>query len=304
LSHSTMIKKLTQYAWLSIGAAVVTICLKTIAYFLTGSVGLLSDALESVVNLAAGIMALVILTIAVHPADEDHPYGHSKAEYFSSGMEGALILLAAASICFTAIPRLISPRHIEQAFWGLLVSVLASLVNFGVARILLRAGKRHRSITLEADAHHIMTDVWTSVGVIIGVGAVAISDWHILDPIIALLVALNIVWTGVKLIRRSAQGLMDVALPDADLAAIQSVIERYSQEDVQFHALRTRQAGARNFISVHVLVPGQWTVQQGHQLLEDFETDIGRVIPNVHIITHLEPVEDPTAWKDRDLENL
>jgi cation diffusion facilitator family transporter len=299
-----MIKKLTQYAWLSIGAAVVTICLKTIAYFLTGSVGLLSDALESVVNLAAGIMALVILTIAVHPADEDHPYGHSKAEYFSSGMEGALILLAAASICFTAIPRLISPRHIEQAFWGLLVSVLASLVNFGVARILLRAGKRHRSITLEADAHHIMTDVWTSVGVIIGVGAVAISDWHILDPIIALLVALNIVWTGVKLIRRSAQGLMDVALPDADLAAIQSVIERYSQEDVQFHALRTRQAGARNFISVHVLVPGQWTVQQGHQLLEDFETDIGRVIPNVHIITHLEPVEDPTAWKDRDLENL
>jgi len=299
-----MIKKLTQYAWLSIGAAVVTICLKTIAYFLTGSVGLLSDALESVVNLAAGIMALVILTIAVHPADEDHPYGHSKAEYFSSGMEGALILLAAASICFTAIPRLISPRHIEQAFWGLLVSVLASLVNFGVARILLRAGKRHRSITLEADAHHIMTDVWTSVGVIIGVGAVAISDWHILDPIIALLVALNIVWTGVKLIRRSAQGLMDVALPDADLAAIQSVIERYSQEDVQFHALRTRQAGARNFISVHVLVPGQWTVQQGHQLLEDFETDISRVIPNVHIITHLEPVEDPTAWKDRDLENL
>ena len=304
MSHSTMIKKLTQYAWLSIGAAVVTICLKTIAYFLTGSVGLLSDALESVVNLAAGIMALVILTIAVHPADEDHPYGHSKAEYFSSGMEGALILLAAASICFTAIPRLISPRHIEQAFWGLLVSVLASLVNFGVARILLRAGKRHRSITLEADAHHIMTDVWTSVGVIIGVGAVAISDWHILDPIIALLVALNIVWTGVKLIRRSAQGLMDVALPDADLAAIQSVIERYSQEDVQFHALRTRQAGARNFISVHVLVPGQWTVQQGHQLLEDFETDISRVIPNVHIITHLEPVEDPTAWKDRDLENL
>lgn len=299
-----MIKKLTQYAWLSIGAAVVTICLKTIAYFLTGSVGLLSDALESLVNLAAGIMALVILTIVGHPADEDHPYGHSKAEYFSCGMEGALILLAAASICFTAIPRLIAPRHIEQAFWGLLVSVAASAVNFTVAGILLRAGKKHRSITLEADAHHIMTDVWTSVGVIIGVGAVAITDWHILDPIIALLVALNIIWTGVKLLRRSAQGLMDSALPDADQAAIQAVIDRYSQAEVQFHALRTRQAGARNFISVHVLVPGDWTVQQGHQLLENFETEIGRVIANVHIITHLEPVEDPTAWKDRDLGNL
>lgn len=282
--------ELTQYAWLSIAAAVVTITLKIGAYWLTGSVGLLSDALESVANLAAAIVALTMLTIAGRPADELHAYGHGKAEYFSSGFEGAMILVAAGMIMWSAIPRLLAPQPLEQVGIGLAISVIASSVNFGVSRILLRAGRAHRSITLEADAHHLMTDVWTSVGVVVGVSAVALTGWHRLDPIIALLVAANIVWTGVQLLQRSAQGLLDASLPAADQAAISAVLDRYRQMGIQFRAVRTRQAGTRGVLSLHILVPGDWTVRQGHAAAEQLETDIQLALPSVDVFTHLEPL--------------
>ena len=293
---------LTRFAWLSIAAAVLTIALKAAAYWLTGSVGLLSDALESLVNLVAAIMALAMLTIAARPADEEHTYGHSKAEYFSSGVEGALIVLAAVSIGWAAWPRLLHPQPIEQPGLGLAISVAASILNFIVARILLAAARRYHSITLEADAHHLMTDVWTSAGVLVGVVAVVLTGWERLDPIIALLVAANIIWTGVQLVRRSALGLLDTALPAEEQAAVRQVLDRYAQPEVQFHALRTRQAGARRFVSMHVLVPGSWTVHRGHALLEQIERDIRAVLPNATIFTHLEALDDPTSWQDTALD--
>jgi cation diffusion facilitator family transporter len=295
-------KNITRFAWLSIATAVLTITLKTTAYLLTGSVGLLSDALESVVNLVAAFMALAMLTIAARPPDELHAFGHSKAEYFASGVEGALILLAAAMIGWTALPRLLAPQPLEKVGIGLLVSTLASMANFLVARILLTAGRKYRSITLEADAHHLMTDVWTSIGVLVGIVAVSLTGWTRLDPIVALLVAANIVWTGIQLLRRSAQGLMDVALSDTELSEVKQILSQYAEHGIQFHALWTRQAAARKFISVHVLVPGEWTVLQGHQLLEELEADIHAIVPGVHVFTHLEPSDDPTAWHDITLD--
>ena len=293
---------LTRFAWLSIAAAVATMSLKGAAYWLTGSVGLLSDALESVVNLVGAGIALIVLTIAAWPADDDHAYGHGKAEYFSSGAEGTLILLAAISIAAAAANRLIHPQPIEQAGAGLAVSTAASLINFFVARILLRAGREHNSITLEADAKHLMTDVWTSAGVIGGIIAVTLTGWHILDPLIALSVAVNIVWSGYYLINRSTMGLMDSALPPEELAEVGRIFEKYEQQGVQFHALRTRQAASRRFVSVHVLVPGFWTVDAGHDLLEHLEADIRAALPEVTITTHLEPLEDPTSQQDKELD--
>ncbi|MBI5952384.1 MAG: cation transporter [Chloroflexi bacterium] len=293
---------LTRFAWLSIGAAVLTIALKTIAYLLTGSVGLLSDALESLVNLVGALMALAMLTIAARPADEDHAYGHSKAEYFSSGAEGMLILVAAVSIILSAAPRLINPKPLEQVGLGLGVSVAASLINLGAAQILLRAGKRHNSITLEADAHHLMTDVWTSVGVLAGVGMVAFTGWEILDPIVAFIVAGNIIWTGVRIVRASALGLMDTALSSQELDALKGALEKRMTDGVQFHALRTRQSGSRQFVSFHVLVPGEWTVQRGHRLLEAIEEDVRRALPNATVFTHLESLNDPSSWEDTTLD--
>jgi cation diffusion facilitator family transporter len=289
---------LTRFAWLSIAAAALTIGLKGLAYWLTGSVGLLSDALESFVNLAAACVALVVLAIAARPPDEEHAYGHDKAEYFAGGLEGALILVAAASIAATAVPRLFHPQPLEQLGLGLLLSLAASLINLGVALILFRAGRRYESITLEADAQHLMTDVWTSVVVLTGVGAVAVTGWERLDPILALLVAGHILWTGVGLVRRSVLGLMDTALPAQERAAVQAILDRYGQEGIRFHALRTRQAGARRFVSVHVLVPGEWTVQRGHDLLERLEEEIRGALANVVVFTHLEPLEDPLSWQD------
>ncbi|MCI0456458.1 MAG: cation diffusion facilitator family transporter [Gemmataceae bacterium] len=289
---------LTRFAWLSIAAAGLTIGLKGTAYWLTGSVSLLSDALESFVNLAAACVALVVLAIAARPPDEEHAYGHDKAEYFAGGLEGALILVAAASIAVTAIPRLIHPQPLEQLGLGLLLSLAASLINLGVALTLFRAGRRYESITLEADAQHLMTDVWTSVAVLAGVGAVAVTGWERLDPILALLVAGHILWTGVRLVRRSVLGLMDTALPAEERAAVQAILDRYGQEGIRFHALRTRQAGARRFVSVHVLVPGEWTVQRGHDLLERLEEEIRGALANVVVFTHLEPLEDPVSWQD------
>ena len=301
-SDTTKSTPLTYFAWLSVAAAIVTITLKTFAYWLTGSVGLLSDAMESIVNLAGAIMALAMLTIAARPADEDHAYGHNKAEYFSSGVEGMLIMVAALAIGVTAIPRLISPRPLEQIGLGLVISVAASLVNLFVSIVLFRAGKKYHSITLEADAQHLMTDVWTSAGVLIGVGATALTGWVRLDPIVAILVACNIVWMGIRIVRKSVLGLMDTALSVKELELIQKALEPYSKKGVQYHALRTRQSGARQFVSFHVLVPGKWTVQEGHQLLESIEADIRHILPGVILFTHLESLDDISSWDDINLD--
>jgi cation diffusion facilitator family transporter len=293
---------LTRFAWLSIGAAILTIALKTTAYWLTDSVGLLSDALESLVNLVAAIMALAMLTIAARPADEMHAFGYGKAEYFSSGLEGALILLAAASIAWTAVPRLFAPQPLEHVGIGLGISVLASAINFAVARVLMNAGKEYRSITLEADAHHLMTDVWTSAGVVLGVGAVALTGWVRLDPGVALIVAANILRIGWQLLGRSVRGLMDATLPSTERDAIKRVLNRYESQGIQYHAVRTRQAGTRAFISLHVLVPRDWTVQRGHDLLEQLERDIRSAVPGAQLFTHLEPQGDPAALEDIGLD--
>jgi cation diffusion facilitator family transporter len=301
---SALPPSLTRYAWLSIAAAIATILLKGVAWQMTGSVGLLSDAIESFVNLAGALMALWMLTLAALPADDDHVHGHGKAEYFSSAFEGFLILLAAFSIGYTAIERFMNPQPLEAVGVGLLVSVAASVINLATARILMRVGRERNSITLEADAHHLMTDVWTSAGVIGGVGLVWFSGWLWLDPLIALLVAANIVWTGWQLMRRSADGLMDISLPDEKLAQIEAVLARYRTQGLDFHALRTRQAGSRAFITLHMLVPGQWTVQLGHEWAERIEADIRLVVPYAHVMTHLEPLEDPVSQVDQGLDRL
>ncbi|RMG93632.1 MAG: cation transporter [Chloroflexi bacterium] len=289
---------LTRFAWLSIATAVATILLKGLAYLLTGSVGFLSDALESGVNLAAAIMALVSLAIATRPPDEEHAYGHDKAEYFSSGAEGTLILVAAVTIAVSALRRLLYLEPLEQVGAGLLVSATASVLNLLTARVLLRAGKQYDSITLRADAHHLLTDVWTSVGVIAGVGLVAITGWEWLDPLIALIVAAHIVRAGVRLVWDSLHGLMDTALPPEEMALATAVLDRYKKRGIEYHALRTRRSGAQRFLSVHVQVPGAWTVQQGHTLMEEIERDLRQVLSPISIITHLEPLEDPVSWDD------
>ncbi|HXU93011.1 MAG TPA: cation diffusion facilitator family transporter [Gallionella sp.] len=293
---------LKRYVYLSIAAALSTILLKGVAWWLTGSVGLLSDALESFVNLAGALMALAMMSLAMVPADEDHAHGHGKAEYFSSAFEGFLILVAAGSIGYAAIERLLNPQALESVGIGLLVSVAASLINLFTARTLMSVGRKHNSITLEADAHHLLTDVWTSVGVIAGVGLVWLTGWLWLDPVIALLVAANIVWTGWQLLSRSASGLMDASIPEDQRKAVMKVLEGYRRQGLDFHALRTRQAGMRAFVTLHVLVPGAWTVQQGHDWLERIEADIRNAVPNAHVTTHLEPKEDPVSLSDEPLD--
>ncbi len=296
--------RLRRFAVLSIAAAVATIGLKTAAWRLTGSVGLLSDALESLVNLAAAVMTLAMVAIAARPPDEAHAYGYGKAEYVSSGAEGAFIVVAAAGIAWTAVGRLLHPEPVEQIGLGLGLSVGASLVNLAVARVLIGAGRRHQSIALEADGHHLMTDVWTSAGVVAGIGAVAATGWNRLDPIIAIAVAVQIVWSGVTLIRRSWLGLLDRALPAEELAALRAVLEPHEASGIRFHALWTRQAGARRFVSMHVLVPGDWSVRRGHDLLERIERDVGAALSNVHVFTHLEALEDPASFADQHLDRV
>jgi len=293
---------LTRFAWLSIAAALATIALKAGAYLLTGSVGLLSDALESLVNLAGALLALAMLTIAARPPDERHAYGHSKAEYFSSGVEGGLILIAALSIAVAAVERLLHPQPLEHLGMGLGVSVAASLVNLGAALVLLRAGRRYQSITLEANSRHLLTDVWTSAGVLVGVGAVALTGWSWLDPVVALVVAANIVRSGIGIVRKSVLGLMDTALPEHELRALRQVLDGRTTGEVKFHALRTRRSGARRFMSVHVLVPGAWTVQRGHALLERIESELRAAVPGVTVFTHLESLDDPASWEDMGLD--
>ncbi len=298
-------RSLARFAWLSIVAALLTISLKGGAYALTGSVGLLSDALESVVNLVAAVVALIALTVAHQGPDEEHAYGHEKAEYFSSGIEGGLILLAAASIAYASVGRLLHPAPPQSVALGLAISTFASLINLGAAWRLRHAARQYRSITLEADARHLLTDVWTSAGVIVGVAGVALTGWLWLDAVIALAVAVNIVWAGLQLVRRSALGLLDTALPAAERATIGAVLERYAREQpVEFHALRTRESGTRRFVEVHVLVPGGWSVRRGHALLERLERDLRAALGPVTILTHLEPRNDPTSFADTALDRV
>jgi cation diffusion facilitator family transporter len=293
---------LVRFAVISVIAAVATIGLKAAAYLLTGSIALLSDALESLVNLVAALAALVAIWVAARPADREHTYGHTKAEYFSSGFEGALILVAAVSILAAATRRLLEPQGIADPALGLAITAIASLLNFGVAQVLLRAGRRYESISLEADAQHLMSDVWTSLGVIGGVAAAALTGWHRLDPIVAIAVALLVIRAGLRLVRRSMLGLLDTSLPEESLAAITAILDRHGRDGVRYHALRTRQAGARRFISFHILVPGHWTVQRGHDLLEEIEEQVRDAVPNSVVDTHLEPIEDPVSWEDTRLE--
>lgn len=290
-------RNLTRFAWLSIAAAVVTIGLKFTAFLLTGSVGLLSDGAESVVNLVAAVVALIALSIAARPPDERHQYGHAKAEYLSAVVEGAMIFVAAAFIIWSAVQRLLDPQPIDNVGIGLAISVGASVVNGLVALVLLRAGKQHRSITLEADGKHLMTDVWTSVGVVAAVFLVALTDWLILDPIIAIAVGINILIAGWRLIRVSLDGLLDTALAPDVRDYLDAVIARFVSDDVAVHAVRSREAGHQRFVTMHVLVPGDWSVTRGHDVCHDLEEAIAAAIDNCHVETHLEPLEDPRAYE-------
>ncbi|HYL25955.1 MAG TPA: cation diffusion facilitator family transporter [Burkholderiales bacterium] len=295
--------RLERYAWLSVAAAIATISLKTLAWWVTGSVGLLSDALESVVNLAAALLALSMLRLAASPPDENYPHGLSKAEYFSAGIEGALIVVAAAGIVWAAVPRLAAPQPLDMPFEGLTLTVVASAINYGVALVLLRAGRQYNSITLEADGRHLVTDVWTSAGVIAGVALVYITGWLQLDALIALAVSAYILWTGFGLVRRSVRGLLDPAISAGDQAEVTKLIDEYSRRyGVSFHALRTRQAGARRFVSFHLLVPDAWTVAQAHRLSEEIEARMRAMVPNAAIFTHIEPISDPASYEDQELD--
>jgi cation diffusion facilitator family transporter len=295
-------QRLERLLWLSVAAAVATISLKTLAWLVTGSVGLLSDAAESVVNLAAAVFAVIVVRWAARPPDEEHAYGHEKADYLSAGVEGALIFVAAVTIAFTAIGRLAHPQPLEHVGIGVAVSVVASLINFAVARVLIKVGRDERSLVLEADGRHLMTDVWTSVGVVVGVTAVAITGVERLDPIIALLVAANIVATAVSLVRRFVGGLMDRALSEDERAEVDAILNEFATDDVHFHAVRTRRAGRRAFVSLHVLVPAGWTVQRGHDLAERVEARLREALEHATVFTHLEPVEDPTSFDDTELD--
>jgi cation diffusion facilitator family transporter len=294
---------LERYAWYSVAAALATIALKTYAWHVTGSVGLLSDALESLINLAAALLALSMLRLAASPPDAAHPYGRFKAEYFASGIEGALIVFAAGCIAFAAVPRLADPQPIDAPWLGIALSVVASAINFACGRMLISVGKSMHSIALEADGHHLMTDVWTSAGVIAGVALVAVTGWHIFDPLIALAVAVHIVFTGFMLMRRSFSGLLDAAIPEAERAEIEKIFTEYRRRyGVDFHALRTRQAGARRFITFHLLVPDAWPVDRAHQLSEEIEERIRSLVPNAITLSHIEPISQPASYDDIKLE--
>ncbi len=292
---------LTRFAWLAVAAALVTIALKTGAWWVTDSVGLLSDAAESVVNLVAAIVALVALKVAVMPADRNHNFGHSKAEYFSAAVEGIMIFVAAAVIIVFAIQRLLSPRSLHEVGLGLVISLVAAAVNGVVALVLIRAGRRYRSITLRADGQHLMTDLWTSIGVVVGVGLVGLTGWNWLDPVVAIAVGINILWTGYGLIRESTDGLMDVSLPKEDNARLREILASHTHEGMDFHAVRTRESGARQFMEMHMLVPGSWTVQEGHDAMEDLIEEINVEFPDLRVTGHLEPIEDPRSYEDMHL---
>lgn len=289
---------------LSILAAVATLGMKMAAYWLTDSVSLLSDALESVVNLIATLTAFGCLWYSVQPVDTTHTYGHEKIEFFSSGLEGMLILIAAGGIAWYAIGRLLNLHDLQQLEWGVLLSLGASLINLAVARILIRVGRRTNSIILEADGQHLMADVWTSIGVLVSLGLVYMTNWHWIDPVLALIVAANIVWTAWNLLARSFNGLMDHALPENEQQRVRLAIEALLKPGLFFHALRTRHAGARKFADFHLLVPGSWTVEEAHALGEQIEQAVRDVLPGAEVTVHIEPVESEAAWKDSALLEL
>ena len=289
---------LARYAWLSVATALATMALKGVAAWLTGSLGLLSDALESFVNLGAALIALYTLRVAMRQPDEKHPFGYTKAEYFSSAVEGALILLAALAIVAAAVPRLIEPQPILRIDVGIFLSLLAAALNLGTALVLLRAGKRHDSIALEADAHHLLTDVWTSIGVVAGVGATVLTGWLALDPLIAIAVAVHILWVGTRMMRRSVLGLMDRALPEPDLERIRAILDAYRADGLDYHALRTRRAGRLRLVEMHLLVPGEMSVREGHRIADEIEQKIRAQLPGAAVLTHLEPIEDPASYRD------
>jgi cation diffusion facilitator family transporter len=293
---------LTKFAWLSIAAAVVTILLKLAAYWATDSVGLLSDAMEGGINLVAAGVALIALKIVEQPPDEAHTYGHDKAEYFSSGIEGTLIGVASLGIIYTAVQRLLAPQPLEQVGLGLTLAVGASAINLIVGQIQIRTGKKYDSITLEADGHHLMADVWTSIGVVVGVSLAVLTGLIWLDAVVALLVGAKIGWDGLRIFIRSTQGLMDSAISPEERDRVEAVLRRYESVGLQWHALRTRQSGARRFISLHLLVPGAWTVQQAHDFSEHIEAEIRQRINHVTVTTHLEPVDDPVSMNDAALD--
>jgi cation diffusion facilitator family transporter len=293
---------LTRWAWLSIAAAVVTIGMKTVAYLLTGSVGLLSDALESVVNLVAAVLALIAIAAAAKPADERHHFGHGKAEYLSAGAEGVMILVAAGLIVYAAVDRLLNPQPLEDLGIGLAITLGATVVNGAVGVIILRQGRRHRSMALVADGKHLLTDVYTSVGVIVGIALVAVTGWLPLDSLVALAVGANILWTGFILVRNAGRGLLDHALPREEtarvLAVLRDFVSRYPAGELEFHGLQTRESGRDQFVSVHVLVPGSWSVSRAHELVEEVEAAIKVELPHAQVHTHLEPCEDPRSHED------
>ncbi len=293
---------LTRYAWLSVAAAVVVLALKLGAWKLTGSVGLLSDALETCTNLGGAVMALLMLRLAAQPPDDEHAYGHTKAEYFSSGFEGMLIFIASILIVIEAVPRLWAPQPLQQPDIGLGVAALATVINLAVARVLARAGRTHGSISLDADARHLMADVWTTVGVIVGLGLALLTGWVWLDPLVALGVAVNVLWEGYKLVGESVAGLMDAAWPEAEQATLQAVLDEFRQDGVDFHAVKTRRSAARRFVSFHVLVPGAWSVKQGHDLVERLEQRLDERLPMLTAFTHLEPSDDPCSYGDEGLD--
>ena len=289
------------YRWLialSIAAALVTMALKTIAWRLTGSVGLLSDAAEAGVNLVAAVTAGFCLWFSARPVDANHTYGHDKIEFFSSGLEGVLVMVAAVGIFWLAAERLWAPAELHALDVGLLVSVAATAVNFGVAVLLLRVGRAKESIVFEADGQHLMSDVWTSAAVAAGVALVWLTGVQMLDPLCALFVAGSILWTGFGLVRRSFDGLMDHALPVAEQAKVRTAIESRMQPGVTYHALRTRQAGSRRFVDFHLLVPGATSVHEAHETAEAIEAAIRQQYPEAEIVIHIEPIEAPEAWSD------
>ncbi|GAA1890917.1 cation diffusion facilitator family transporter [Williamsia serinedens] len=293
---------LTRYALLSIVASIVVIVMKVVAWRVSGSVGLLSDAAESTVNVVAAIGAFVALRVASRPADADHNFGHTKAEYFSAVFEGVMIVVASAFIIVAAVDRLLNPSGLESVGLGLAISVAATVINAVVGLVLIRAGRAHRSLTLEADGKHLMTDVWTTAGVVLGVLLVALTGWLPLDPLIAIAVALNILFVGGRLVWQSGAGLMDTALPDDDRAALDAVLDRWRADDVDFHDVRTREAGHERFLQLHMLVPGEWSVQRGHDLVERVERELVEALDHLHVTIHLEPIGDPRAYESWRLD--
>ncbi len=291
---------LSRYGWLAVATAVVTIGLKAGAWLLTGSVGLLADAAESVVNLVAAVVALIALKVAARPADRNHHFGHTKAEYFSAAVEGIMIFVAAASIIVFAIQRLIQPQPLESLGIGVAISLVAAAINGAVGLVLIRAGNRNRSITLRADGKHLMTDVYTSVGVAVAIGLVALTGWVILDPLIGIAVGINILFAGYGLIKESSAGLMDISLPKEANNRLRAILDSHTSDSVAFHAMRTRESGTRQFMEMHMLVPGDWTVQRGHDAMEDLIEEIRAEFPDLWVTGHLEPIEDPRSYEDMD----